>query len=72
VINEPRVIFADEPTGNLDFESAAAVIELLFSLAKKTDAALIVATHDPELANRTARTIRLRNGRVTEDSAAAK
>ena len=59
----PRLLFADEPTGNLDAETGARVEALLFDLNREAGTALVVVTHDPELAARCQTTIRLRGGR---------
>ena len=67
-INSPRVLFADEPTGNLDGDTSDQVRELLFSLNREEGTTLILVTHDLELAQRTQRIIRLRNGAVLSDS----
>ena len=64
----PRLLFADEPTGNLDAETGARVEALLFELNREADTALVVVTHDAELAGRCDRTIALRGGRVASDS----
>jgi putative ABC transport system ATP-binding protein len=68
-INEPRLLFADEPTGNLDAENSEHVVELLFGLNKAAGTALVLVTHNPELAQLTHRTIRLKGGAVVEDTA---
>ena len=67
-INSPRVLFADEPTGNLDGDTSDQVQELLFSINREESTTLILVTHDLELAQRTQRIIRLRNGAVFSDS----
>ena len=67
-INSPRVLFADEPMGNLDGDTSDQVQELLFSLNRGESTTLILVTHDLELAQRTQRIIRLRNGAVFSDS----
>lgn len=69
-INRPRILFADEPTGNLDADTAAVVIELLFALNREAGTTLVLVTHDPELASRTARVIRLRGGAIVADERA--
>jgi putative ABC transport system ATP-binding protein len=61
-INRPQILFADEPTGNLDAETSDRVVELLFELNTQAGTALVLVTHNPELASLTARTIRLRDG----------
>lgn len=68
-INQPRLLFADEPTGNLDAENSEHVVELLFGLNKAAGTALVLVTHNPELAQLTRRTIRLKAGAVVEDTA---
>ena len=62
----PSLLFADEPTGNLDAANAAHVAELMFELVAMTGAALVLVTHDEALAARADRTVRLRDGRVAE------
>jgi putative ABC transport system ATP-binding protein len=69
-INRPHILFADEPTGNLDAETAARVVDLIFELNAELDTALVLVTHDLELARRTDRILRLRGGRLVEDTAA--
>ncbi len=64
----PRLLFADEPTGNLDAETGTRVESLLFELNREAGTALVVVTHDAELAARCDRTISLRGGRVVDDS----
>jgi putative ABC transport system ATP-binding protein len=59
----PDLLFADEPTGNLDAANAAHVADLIFDLAAETGAALVMVTHDEGLAARAGRTVRLRDGR---------
>ena len=61
-INRPELLFADEPTGNLDEETSAKVVELLLGLNAKSGTALVLVTHNAELAAKTGRTIRLRDG----------
>jgi putative ABC transport system ATP-binding protein len=68
-ITRPRILFADEPTGNLDAETGHRVIELLFELNRAAGTALVLVTHDLELAARTERILRLKGGAVVEDSA---
>jgi len=65
--NEPRILFADEPTGNLDAETGAAVIDLLVNLNEERHTTLVLVTHDQALAERTHRIVRLRGGRIVED-----
>jgi putative ABC transport system ATP-binding protein len=61
-INRPKILFADEPTGNLDAETSAGVIEIMLELNRSAGTALVLVTHDPDVAGLTERTIRLRNG----------
>jgi putative ABC transport system ATP-binding protein len=65
--NNPRILFADEPTGNLDVETSEKVIKLLFELNREAGTTLVIVTHNAELADRTQRIIRLRGGRVIAD-----
>jgi predicted ABC-type transport system involved in lysophospholipase L1 biosynthesis ATPase subunit len=62
LINQPKIIFADEPTGNLDQESARQVSELMMSLCRSNDATLILVTHNPHLASLTDRQLTLVDG----------
>lgn len=64
---EPDLVFADEPTGNLDEASGAMVADMLFDIAAKQKASLILVTHDLELAKRSSRTVRMRNGHLSSD-----
>ena len=63
-INRPKILFADEPTGNLDAETGALVIECLFSLNAAYATTLVIVTHDVELAGRAQRVIRLKAGAI--------
>jgi putative ABC transport system ATP-binding protein len=63
----PRILFADEPTGNLDNRTGARIIDLLFELNRERGATLVLVTHDPALASRCARSIRLEAGRVVPE-----
>jgi putative ABC transport system ATP-binding protein len=67
---EPRVILADEPTGNLDSATGADIIELLSNLAAQRGATVIVATHDAELAARAPRRVAMRDGKIQSPVAA--
>ncbi len=64
-INQPKILFADEPTGNLDAETGALVIESLFSLNAAHATTLVIVTHDADLAARAQRVIRLKAGAIT-------
>jgi len=68
-INKPDILFADEPTGNLDAETGSHIVDLLFTLNKVAGTTLVLVTHDLDLANMTDRIIRLHGGRVVSDSA---
>jgi putative ABC transport system ATP-binding protein len=67
LVREPLVLFADEPTGNLDSASAEAVFALLFELHRQAGATLVLVTHDDDLAARCGRLVRLADGRIVED-----
>ena len=69
--NRPRILFADEPTGNLDARTGASVIDLMTELNRELGTTLVLVTHDAELAARARRTLRLADGVVVADSAAA-
>lgn len=63
---EPSLLLADEPTGNLDGDTGAAVADLLFGIAGRRGVALVLVTHDLALASRTGRTLRLTDGHIAE------
>ena len=65
-MNDPELLFADEPTGNLDEETGKNVIELLFDLNNELGTTLVIVTHDLELAKMTQRILRLKGGKVLE------
>jgi predicted ABC-type transport system involved in lysophospholipase L1 biosynthesis ATPase subunit len=71
LVNAPALILADEPTGNLDSANAAMVVDLLFDLRQAGVAALVLVTHDEALARRCSRCIRIKDGEIIEDRAAA-
>ena len=62
--NEPKILFADEPTGNLDAETGSKVIDLLVQLNSEEQATLVLVTHDDALANRARRVVRIHGGRI--------
>ncbi|MEO5778781.1 MAG: ABC transporter ATP-binding protein [Arthrobacter oryzae] len=70
--NEPKLILADEPTGNLDEQTGDHIIELLNSLRRDHNTTILVVTHDRALANKTDRRFRLQQGRLTEETARIK
>src|SRR5690606_26500028 len=65
--NEPKILFADEPTGNLDTETGEMVEDLIFDLNKASGTTLILVTHDVALAGRTNRIIRIKGGKIQEE-----
>ena len=65
--NTPTLLFADEPTGNLDAETSEKIIKLLFDLNKDAGTTLVIVTHDPELAARTNRVIKMKGGLIIAD-----
>jgi len=72
VANQPGLLLADEPTGNLDSATGAQIIDLLLGLHRRHGTTLILVTHDPALAAHAGRVIELRDGRVVSDRATAK
>jgi putative ABC transport system ATP-binding protein len=67
LINSPRLLLADEPTGNLDSQNGAEILALLLRLRAETGATVLIATHDPQIAARCDRLVRLRDGAVVDD-----
>ena len=67
-VNAPRILFADEPTGNLDASTGGRIVELLEALNRESGTTIVLVTHDPGLAARTGRVIRLADGVVVEDT----
>lgn len=65
--NKPSILFADEPTGNLDAETSGKIVNLIFELNRQAGTTLILVTHDLDLASKTGRIIRLKGGRVVAD-----
>ncbi len=63
---KPKILFADEPTGNLDQQTAAKIVELLFELNSSHGTTLILVTHDPKLARRCQRTLKMHVGQIEE------
>jgi len=65
--NSPRILFADEPTGNLDAETSEKVVKLIFDLNKEAGTTLVLVTHDLDLAAKTQRIIRIKGGKLVAD-----
>lgn len=68
--NKPALLFADEPTGNLDAETSEIIVHLIFDLNRAAGTTLVLVTHDVELAAKTQRIIRLKGGKIEHDSMA--
>lgn len=66
--NKPQILFADEPTGNLDAETSEKVVKLLFDLNKEAGTTLVVVTHDLDLAAKTQRIIKIKGGKIISDT----
>ncbi len=69
--NKPAILFADEPTGNLDAETGEKVVQLLFELNKASGTTLVIITHDMELAEKTQHILRLKGGKIIENTVSA-
>ncbi len=67
-ISSPRILFADEPTGNLDEENARQVVDLLFEMNRQEKTTLVLVTHNLELAQKTERILQMKGGRLIQDS----
>jgi putative ABC transport system ATP-binding protein len=66
-VNRPKILFCDEPTGNLDGDTAHAMVDLIFGLNREKGTTLVLVTHDLDLARRCGRVMRLRSGAVVSD-----
>jgi putative ABC transport system ATP-binding protein len=66
LVHSPRLLLADEPTGNLDLETGARVIDLLFELNAASGSTLVLVTHDEQIAGRCGRVLRLHAGKLVE------
>jgi len=67
IVNDPELILADEPTGELDHDNGQLILALLEKLSATDGRMVIVASHDPEVTGRTRRVLRLRDGELLED-----
>ena len=70
LVNNPAIIMADEPTGNLDSQSGEEIMQLLLELNKDRQTTLIIVTHDPEIADLTQRIVNIRDGVVIKEDPA--
>ena len=71
MVGDPKLLLADEPTGNLDQETGAHVIELMFDLARERGTAILLITHDPRSPQRADRLLHMNQGRLTSEAGAA-
>jgi putative ABC transport system ATP-binding protein len=69
LVNEPSILLADEPTGNLDVETGAAIVELLLDMSRAHATTLVVVTHDPDIAAKADTIIEMKDGRIQHDVA---
>jgi putative ABC transport system ATP-binding protein len=69
LVNEPAILLADEPTGNLDLETGAAILELLLAMSRAHATTLVVVTHDPDIAGKADTIIEMKDGRIQHDLA---
>ena len=69
-MNQPKILFADEPTGNLDAETAKDIVRLIFELNETTGTTLMLVTHDADLTRQASRVLTLRAGRLVGDHGA--
>ena len=65
LVNSPQIVFADEPTGNLDSANSETILNLLLELRRELDTTLVMATHSREIGNMADRSVRLMDGRIT-------
>jgi putative ABC transport system ATP-binding protein len=69
-VNRPKILFCDEPTGNLDGDTAESMVDLIFGLNRERETTLVIVTHNFELAGRCQRILRMKSGSVTSDESA--
>lgn len=72
IVGRPQILFADEPTGNLDSATSKVIEDLLFKYCKENNATLIIVTHDEDLAQKCQRVIHIKDGKIESDSVARK
>ena len=72
IVSRPQILFADEPTGNLDSATSKVIEDLLFKYCKENNATLIIVTHDEDLAQKCQRVIHIKDGKIESDSATEK
>ena len=72
IVGRPQILFADEPTGNLDSATSKVIEDLLFNYCKENNATLIIVTHDEDLAKKCQQVIHIKDGKVESDSIAKK
>ena len=70
-VREPKIVFADEPTGNLDVTTGAQVADLMFALNRERHTTLVLVTHDAAISQRCSRQLRLTAGRLEQQTASA-
>jgi putative ABC transport system ATP-binding protein len=70
LVNDPAIVWADEPTGDLDSENAVAIVDLLRKLNREQSLTLVIVTHDPSIGQKTDRIIRMRDGQIVAEEPA--
>jgi putative ABC transport system ATP-binding protein len=68
LVNEPAILMADEPTGNLDSKAGQEIVNLLLTLNRERNTTLIIITHDPKIAAQTQRIVKIRDGAIEENN----
>src|SRR5207247_11339518 len=71
LVNDPAIVWADEPTGNLDSETSAQIMDLLVRLNREQRQTLVLVTHDAIVSSRAHRILRMRNGQIVEETRSA-